>query len=388
MSNAFTNFLGTVGSTFLGGASGDLKDYQHASRLYVENNYARAPKLSFLYFIVFKIHPTVAQIIADTVDPSWAQKHSKEVGLLVKRADLPKFTVATEALNQYNKKTLIQTKISYGNISIDFHDDNSDITNNLWKNYFQYYYTDSRYASKTDNKQTIVEYTDNKFQQDFTTPYGFNPTNKEPFFTGVEIYVLHKGRGDPGRDFTQVSLVNPMVVDWSHDSLNQDEGGKPMTNRMTLAFETVGYKTGKIVKGQSPEGFVPVYYDTAPSPLSVAGGIPGTLFGANGIIAGAEDVFGTLSNPNASPLDYLAAGLKAVNVAKGIGQINKAGLVQEGYSILSGTLRNIATTGNQPGSIGSDVKGIINNGLNIGVKLFTNASASGQTNATPVKTGL
>jgi len=385
MSNAFTNFLGSVGSALLGGASGDLKDYQHASRLYVENNYARAPKFSFLYFIVFKIHPTVAQIISQT-DQSWAEKHLKEVGLLVKRADLPKFNVATEALNQYNKKTLVQTKISYGNISIDFHDDNSDISHDLWKNYFQYYYTDSRYASASTNKQTVVEYTENKFQQDFITPYGFNPASKEPFFTGIDIYLLHKGRGDAGRDFTQISLINPLVVDWNHDSVNQDEAAKPMTNRMTLAFETVGYKTGRIIKGQSPEGFVPVYYDTSPSPLSVAGGIPGTLFGDNGIIAGAGDVFGTLSNPNASPLDYLAAGLKTANIAKGIGQLSKAGLVQEGYSILSGTLRNIATTGNQPGSIGSDVKGIINNGVNVGVKLFTNASTSGQTEASPAKT--
>jgi hypothetical protein len=42
MSNAFTNFLGGIGSGLLD--SGPvMKDYQHADRLYVWESYARAP---------------------------------------------------------------------------------------------------------------------------------------------------------------------------------------------------------------------------------------------------------------------------------------------------------------------------------------------------------
>ena len=180
-------------------------------------------------------------------------------------------------------------------------------------------------------------------------------------------------------------MVNPIIKSLRHGQHESTTVDGLMTHEMTVEYEGVLYNTGRVRAG-SPKGFADLHYDTSPSPLSVAGGIPGTLFGDNGIIAGAGDVFGTLSNPNASPLDYLAAGLKTANIAKGIGQLSKAGLVQEGYSILSGTLRNIATTGNQPGSIGSDVKGIINNGVNVGVKLFTNASTSGQTEASPAKT--
>ena len=55
MSNAFTNFLsGVVGGVF--GSQPYLKDYQHADRLYHGNNYARAPKAGFLYFVNFNIN--------------------------------------------------------------------------------------------------------------------------------------------------------------------------------------------------------------------------------------------------------------------------------------------------------------------------------------------
>ena len=134
MSNAFTNFLTNVGSGLFGGSDASMKDYQHANRLYVQNNYARAPKVNFLYFVNFNINQGVI------IDKTWEEKRKNDVGLLVKRVDLPKFTIGTETLNQYNRRTVVQTKLTYGNVQIEFHDDNSDITTDLWKNYYQYYY--------------------------------------------------------------------------------------------------------------------------------------------------------------------------------------------------------------------------------------------------------
>ena len=56
MSNPFTNFLGGVGAGIFGN-SAQMKDYNHASRLYVADTYARAPKLGFLYFVSFTNFP-------------------------------------------------------------------------------------------------------------------------------------------------------------------------------------------------------------------------------------------------------------------------------------------------------------------------------------------
>jgi hypothetical protein len=60
--DAFTNFLGgVVGGVF--GPTGNLRDYQHANRLYVQNSYSRAPKFGFLYF-----HKSVKYITIDSVN--------------------------------------------------------------------------------------------------------------------------------------------------------------------------------------------------------------------------------------------------------------------------------------------------------------------------------
>ena len=89
MSNAFNNYL--AGTSYKTGYP-NLRDYQHANRLFVNNNYAYSPKFSFLYYIKFNINPDA---IVDP-DVKWKDIESKNVGLLVKRIDLPKFQVTNE----------------------------------------------------------------------------------------------------------------------------------------------------------------------------------------------------------------------------------------------------------------------------------------------------
>lgn len=361
MSNAFTNFLSGIGGGLLGKGGATLRDYQHADRLYVKNNYARAPKVSYLYFINFNINQ------AAIIDQTWLNKGRKEVGLLVKKADLPKFTIVTETLNQYNRKTVIQTKLNYGNIGIDFHDDNSDISNDLWKNYYQYYYMDSVYGSASGGKSVVPQYGDTKYStQNYA--YGLDNFQSIPFFDSIDIYVLHKGHGP--KDFTQVTLVNPKIVDWTHDSVNQDEPNKTMTNKMTLAYESVVYNSGKIVKGKSPVGFAPIYYDTTPSPIGVGGS--GNLFGPGGIVAGASGIFGedgTLANAK-SPLDYLGVALQTNQLLKNVGKLTTARVANEAYSIAGGTIAGV---------VGSVLAGPINqtnNGSIGNINFFLNSNSS------------
>jgi hypothetical protein len=99
MANKLNQYLGRTGPTI-------LKDYQHASRLYVDNNYGYAPKVGFLYYIVFNMNPNAIP------DGDWKEKHIRNLGLLVKKIDLPKFTVINETLNQYNRKTVVSTKLT------------------------------------------------------------------------------------------------------------------------------------------------------------------------------------------------------------------------------------------------------------------------------------
>ena len=85
-----------------------LKDYAHASRLYADNVFALAPKAGWLYYVVFDIDPSTI------TDQQWAnQQRVSELGMLVKAADLPKFQVQTETINQYNRSNALNPSIVF-----------------------------------------------------------------------------------------------------------------------------------------------------------------------------------------------------------------------------------------------------------------------------------
>jgi len=274
MSNnsAFLNFLTGKGYGPI------MKDYQHADRLYANSNYARAPKMGFLYFVDLQINRAA-------VSPEyegWADNGDRySTGLLAKKVDLPKFNIVNEVLNQYNRKTQVATKLTYDNVNIEFHDDNSNITHNLWVNYYK--------NSVNDSNLAPVAFEDTKYGE--TNHYygmyrnGYNI----PFFVEINIYVLHQ------QNFTQYTLVNPKITSWEHDSVDQASGNKMLQNKMTIAYESVIYNSGEIRPGSAPVGFPGVFYDTDPSPFNV-GALNSPVYDPRGVGAfdkpGRNKVFG------------------------------------------------------------------------------------------------
>lgn len=238
-----------------------LRDWQHAARFYLDGGMDRAPKFGFLYFVQFNFNDGII------IDRQWAEQYKDtEVGLFCKRVDLPKFTVATETLNQYNRKTVVQTKLTYGAVNIELHDDNSNTTHKLWLNYFKHYYADSNYGDFSQSSGGVpAAFQDTKFGNiDYT--YGrYSRGIQEELLKSIDIYVLHK------KEYTKFTLVNPKITEWKHDSLNQSEGTKTLANSLTVAYETVLYDEGIIVDDQEPQGWKPIYYDSNPSPYGIAG---------------------------------------------------------------------------------------------------------------------
>jgi hypothetical protein len=401
MSNAFSNFLGGV----LDG-SGDLRDYQHASRLYVSNFYELAPKAGWIYYVVLNVNPALltTDAISDTKFranlQAWLTKYKGTVGLLAKQVDLPKFTMQTEILNQYNRKVVVQKQLTYSPVGITFHDDMANATTDMWKHYYQYNIADTVSKTNIDSKFQDTKYKD--YVDTNNNFYGLSNGQKTrvPFFTSIDVYQLHKQR------FTSFKLVNPVIKEWAHDQLDQTQGNKMLTSKMTVEFETVVYNTDATnrVTRQNP-GFTTTHYDTTPSPLRIGGKGNNSIFGAGGIINGAGEVFGDLASiasGNASPLDILNTAIKGANLSKNVKKVSSAGLKAEGYSILNSTLANIATTPvtvvNTDGSISkaatadrisqgvlgtvAGIKQVINPN---GIDLFknNNTSVNNQTTATP-----
>lgn len=351
-----------------------MKDYAHASRLYADNVFALAPKAGWLYYVVFDVEPSAI------TDQQWAnQQRLSEVGMLVKAADLPKFAIQTETVNQYNRKTVIQKGITYNPLSISMHDDQSNVVHNLWLNYYRYYYADSTWGGTgpigTAKDNTPGAYQNNKYlpANDLFTPtdYGLNSKlTVAPFFRSITIYQLNR------KLFTSYKLVNPIIQSWEHDRVDQTQGSKLAESRMNINYEAVFYGVGRVKKDE-PSGFAMFHYDSSPSPLSLAGGGNNSIFGPGGVVPGALEIFGDVSgilNPdsNISPLGVLGTVIKGANLVRNVKGITKESLRSEGYAILNNTLRNVA-------------QGSLNGlGVNLNLNKGNNYATAGQFLGTPV----
>ena len=225
--------------------------YQHAFKLYLSENYKNVPKSAFMYFVKFNVNPKVKT--KNNITQSWDQY----TALLAKSVQLPKFKITTETINQYNRKTNIQTKLNYEPVTIEMHDDMGGSTNGFWKNYYTYFYADSR------SKNISSSYSDNKYDSiDYT--YGLNSKGEPYFLSSIDIFVLHQG------NFTEMKLINPLITSWEHDTVAQSEGAKVLANKMTIVYEDVIYYTGVIndATGSDAEFFeYSSVYDQTPSPL-------------------------------------------------------------------------------------------------------------------------
>lgn len=326
MANAFTNFLSQTLTT-----TTQVKDYQHASRLYVDDYFRLAPKSGFLYYVVFNINRN-----NNPITEQFLTKNGPELGLLVKTIDLPKYRIATETINQYNRKTIVQSKIEYQPVAMAFHDDHNNTTTGMWKAYYNYYFVDGKNTSAL----TIPPgFSDTKYKKIGTnlnesTAFGLNNKQTEPFFRSIEIYQLNR------KQFTAFVLVNPIITDFSHDKLDQTQS-KLLENNMTVQFETVLYGTGQ-VKRDSPTGFATIHYDTTPGPLSIFGGGNNSILGPGGIIPGIGEILGGAGDTGPLGLFKTARGAAAIfNNAK---NISKASILSEGYGILD----KVARTGKLP----------------------------------------
>lgn len=357
-----------------------VKSYQHASRLYLDNLYGLAPKASWMYYVLYDINPSAI------TDPSWlSREHTTEIGMLVKSADLPKFSPQTEVVNQYNRKTVIQKGITYNPVNIVMHDDQNNTTHNMWLNYYRYYFGDANNGVATQLARGAGQIASNLVSKSLggfggaggalagsilggiagngitgaingiagggkggfepgsqysnnnnlygATDYGMNsPLVRAPFFRSITIYQMNRHL------FTSFQLVNPIISQWEHDKVDQSQS-KFAESKMTVAYETVFYGKGQVTK-DNPTGFAMFHYDNDPSPLGVGNQrLPGALLGAIDLFG---DVTG-IGNTGNNPINGLNAAILGAGILTG-GITGLGGLNSSGFSI-AGALGGLAQGG-------------------------------------------
>jgi hypothetical protein len=361
MANKFQRFLGDMAVGFLA-PKGNMADFQHAARLYTDHTFRLAPKNKFLYYVVFNINPDALD------DISFEDRHMLELNYLVKTADLPKYTLKTETLNQYNRKTNVYTGIQYDPVTLTMHDDNNGITNKLWALYYGYYIADRMNARDPDSDISPIAYDRNTYNSKNRIPfrYGLDNDSDEPFFNSIQLFTLSRQR------FFSYLLCNPKITKWDHDGVDQTSGNGILENKMTIAYDAVIYNSG-VVQEDEPAGFAVLHYDHTPSPIAGAeilqngiagifgddfslngfgGGLIGGLVGGlvQGLVGGASPYTNT---GNRSPYGYgqptfLGGGGRSSmsgfqQYGMGGGAVQLAALTVAGVGMAAGAVGNVVS---------------------------------------------
>jgi hypothetical protein len=207
-----------------------------------------------------------------------------------------------------------------------------------------------------------------KYNGNRITEFGYSPRNATPYLRSIRIYSLHQKR------FSEYTLINPIVKSFRHGSHNNQNDSDLMQHEMTIEYESVLYNSGRTSKG-TPAGFAELHYDTAPSPLTSAGGGPKSIFGPGGLFDTGKDVLEDWQNEN--------YGLSIFKAARGIQNARSMNLKNAAMSEISGAfnsaLRQTVSTGSvmvpnllgTPGAATSPY-----NGINLNTSLIALAGAA------------
>jgi hypothetical protein len=313
MAGFFQNLLKDSTDAFF--TSDYLRDYTHASKTFVTNAYSYSPKYKFLFHVYFDINKGYI----DATD-QWPE--DQNFGLAVKNVQLPKYTFDLQALNQYNRKRIIQTKVKYDPINIVFHDDNGNLIRRLWYTYFTYYYKDSTQFDANSgasvqqpggsinpkydlNRRNIYDssitgqddwgYIGETSRSPNTNLAAGLGLTKGPFFNAINIYGFNQ------HNFVLYRLINPVIESFTHDTYDYAQANGTMEHQMTINYETVKYFEGAL-DGRTPGQFVKEFgneshYDRTLSPIARPGS-NATILGQGGLLAAGGGIMSDLENGN------------------------------------------------------------------------------------------
>jgi len=228
----------------------NLKDWQHGARMFSDQQFRLAPKFDFQYHVAFNINKAALK------NANIVTRYGTEINMLVKGVTLPKFEIKADSVNQYNRKKQIQYSHTMADVSLTCYDDNMGLMNQLWQNYYSYYYADSTSAKATGAYGRTATQNSNYIK----TPFGLDNSSSDPFFNYITIYQMAR------HEWVSVKLVNPIIKSWDGNKLAWDST-KTHEFGMTLGYEAVTYDTGAVAPG-APEGFGLDHYDIKPSPLT------------------------------------------------------------------------------------------------------------------------
>lgn len=161
---------------------------------------------------------------------------SNSIGFYATHCDRPKIKFRTRTLNQYNKKRVVQTGHDFLPISITFNDTADATAENMFKEYYSFYYGDVKNSSTSGwiYDQEAAQFNTGAGGWGFRTPSVIN-SNMANFFDSMQIYIFYNGY------FDRYDIVNPKISEYMPDDLDYSNSAGLQTTRMTLEYEGIVY---------------------------------------------------------------------------------------------------------------------------------------------------
>jgi len=202
-----------------------LRDYHHAAKTFTqEPGYTKTPYTGFNFHVSLSFNNLLGR---------FRGIETKDISVLVKSTDLPETQFETETLNQYNRKRIINKRVVYQPIKLEFHDDIANNIRNMWIAYNQHYNADSNHSinSTWNIDDVYANYSLNR-------RYGLDNGNSLPFINKIEIFSMGNG------EYSKMLLVNPVINSAQFSDHEYSDSAKTMSMSLTIEYENVIYSAG------------------------------------------------------------------------------------------------------------------------------------------------
>lgn len=262
-----------------------IKDFKHAQRMFLDNNYALAPKHGSLFHVNIELNPQFNPL---------SNEQSIELGMLAKNVTLPGFSYDTEQLHAYNRKVNIQTKVNYDPITIEFHDDTINVVKQFHELYLKHHYRDA------DHENPVYDPNLSTYGNRTTDQWGYSQRGdvQGNFIARINVYSLSQ------KTFTHYVVENPIITGFQHGR-HDYSGDAFMSSTMTVMPEQIRYLGEGVVTSDQVRGFGIIHYDNEPSPLQTLGGRD-TIIGRGGVFNTIGGIGDKIADGN-----FLSAALDA-----------------------------------------------------------------------------
>lgn len=199
-----------------------LRDFRNAARLAPGVNPPRQKFEGYVNFILNR--DLYAHLYGDTNQ----NEFRTQISSLIRTADLPSVVFQTETKNAYNKKKIVNTGVTYNQVSMTVFDTIGNEWLTTLMKYFSYHFMDPRNQQKEEDRDIFggqpreggVD--NNSSKHGFNEPLnsfdsniaGYNLNNSSQFFERIDYVLYHGNKG------VQYSIINPMMAEFKPGNID------------------------------------------------------------------------------------------------------------------------------------------------------------------------